>query len=515
MMERQAYREFKEKKSAALAGSGPAAAEKFHATGRMTARERLDLLFDEGTFEEIGCFVSHRCHDFGMNDKKVAGDGVVTGSGLIAGRLTHAYAQDFNVMGGSISEANSAKISRALDMAIEMGTPFVALNDSGGSRIQEGVSGLAGVAGIFLRYTMASGMIPQISAIMGPCAGGASYSPALTDFIIMIDKQSHMFVTGPEVIKAVTHEDVSKEELGGGLAHNSISGVAHFLARNDRDCLLLIRELLSFLPQNHLADPPRYPCRDDSARRHSGLNELIPEDPRSAYDVRELIRAVVDENYFFEIQSCYAPNIVIGFARLNGRPVGVVANQPSVLAGALDTNASRKSARFVRFCDAFNFPIITFEDVPGFLPGRQQELDGIIRDGAKLLFAYCEATVPKICVITRKAYGGAYCVMSSKHIRADYNFAYPGAEIAVMGPEGAVNIIYRRELAAAPDNSLKEQKLEEYRRQFANPYAAARLGYIDEIIMPEETRFKLITALERLADKKQKILPKKHGNMPL
>ncbi len=515
MSERQAYKEFKEKDAAALAGSGPAAAKKFHATVKLTARERLDLLFDEGTFQEIGRFICHRCHDFGMDGKRVAGDGVITGSGLIAGRLAHAYAQDFNIMGGSISEANSAKISRVLDMAMEMGTPYIALNDSGGTRIQEGVTGLAGVAGIFLRNTMASGMIPQISAIMGPCAGGASYSPALTDFIIMIDKQSHMFVTGPEVIRAVTHEEVTKEELGGAIAHNSVSGVAHFLARDDRDGLLLIRELLSFLPQNYLAASPWYPCQDDPERRDSSLNELIPEDPRAGYDVRELITSVVDDNYFFEIQAGYAANIVIGFARLNGRAVGIVANQPSVLAGALDTDASRKSARFVRFCDAFNIPIITFEDVPGFLPGRQQELDGIIRDGAKLLFAYCEATVPKVCVITRKAYGGAYCVMSSKHIRGDYNFAFPGAEIAVMGPEGAVNIIYRRELAATDDDRLKEQKLAEYRRQFANPYTAASRGYIDEIIMPEETRSKLIMALERLANKNQKISPKKHGNIPL
>jgi len=483
--------------------------------GTMTARQRMELLFDEGTFQEIDRFVTHRCMDFGMDKKRLPGDAVISGHGMINGRLVHAYAQDFRILGGSFSEENTKKICKVLDKAMQLGTPFVGLNDSGGSRIQEGVCGLAGVAELFLKNTQASGLIPQISAIMGPCAGGASYSPALTDFVIMVEGQSHMFVTGPEVIKAVTHEDVSMEELGGASTHHQLSGVSHLVAADDRECIVLIRELLGYMPANNLEESPVKKCFDDPRRREPLLNDFIPADSRTSYDVKALIRAVVDDSSFFEVQSGYAANLVIGFARLNGKSVGIVANQPAHLAGALDTNASRKGARFVRFCDAFNIPLITFVDVPGFLPGKEQELDGIIRDGAKLLFAYCEATVPKISLITRKAYGGAYCVMSSKHIRGDYNFAYPGAEIAVMGPEAAVNIIYRRELATQRDETWRLQKLEEYRARFANPYVAASRGYIDEIIMPEDTRWKLIMALERLKTKMIKNPPKKHGNMPL
>ena len=515
-MTKASYEILRKKTAEALAGGGPDRIERQKQSGELTARERLDLLFDEGTFQEVGRFVTHRCSEFGMDKKKVPGDAVVTGSGLIQGRLVHAYAQDFTVLGGSFSEANSEKIMTVMDRAMEMGTPFIGLNDSGGSRIQEGVCGLSGVAGVFLRNTLASGLVPQISAIMGPCAGGASYSPALTDFVFMVDKTSHMFVTGPEVIRAVTHEEVSKEDLGGALTHNSKSGVAHVLAADDRDCLAAIRELLSFLPQNNIEDPPVKRCYDDPGRREPDLDELIPENSSTAYDVRDLIRKIVDDSGFFEIQPHYAQNIVVGFARLNGRSVGIVANQPAVLAGALDTHASRKGARFVRFCDSFNIPVVTLEDVPGFLPGKQQELEGIIRDGAKLLYAYCEATVPKICLITRKAYGGAYCVMSSKHIRGDYNFAYPGAEIAVMGAEGAVNILYKRELAECDDRELiKEKLLHEYKEKFANPYTAASRGFIDEIIMPSETRPKLIMALERTRTKVQKNPVKKHGNIPL
>ncbi len=461
----------------------------------MTARQRMELLFDEGTFQEIDRFVTHRCTDFGMGKKQVPGDAVISGNGMINGRLVHAYAQDFKVMGGSFSEENTKKICKVLDKAMQLGTPFIGLNDSGGSRIQEGVYGLAGVAELFLKNTLASGLIPQISAIMGHCAGGASYSPALTDFIVMVEGQSHMFVTGPEVIKAVTHEEVSMEELGGASTHHQLSGVSHLLAADDKECIVLIRELLDYIPSNNLEESPSRKCFDDPRRREPLLNNFIPADSRTSYDVKALVRAVVDDGSFFEVQSGYAANLVIGFARLNGKSVGIVANQPAHLAGALDTNASRKGARFVRFCDAFNIPLVTFVDVPGFLPGKEQELDGIIRDGAKLLYAYCEATVPKISLITRKAYGGAYCVMSSKHIRGDYNFAYPGAEIAVMGPEAAVNIIYRRELAEQQDETFRRQKLEEYREQFANPYVAASRGYIDEIIMPEDTRWKLIMAL--------------------
>jgi propionyl-CoA carboxylase beta chain len=514
--ERDSFRQLKEKNDAAMAGGGKERVEKQRKAGKMTARERLELLFDEGTFEEIDRYVTHRCTDFGMADKQILGDGVITGSGLINGRLTHAFAQDFTVFGGSLSEANANKICKIMDLAMKLGTPVVGLNDSGGARIQEGVRSLAGFASLFLRNTMASGVVPQISAIMGPCAGGAVYSPALTDFIVMVKEKSHMFVTGPDVIKAVTHEEVTKEELGGAVTHNTKSGVAHFMGGDDSECIALVRELLTFLPQNNIEDSPVERNTDDPQRKDEKLNAFIPEDPRTPYDVRELIRSVVDESYFFEVQAQYGKNIVVGFARLNGKSVGIVANQPVELAGSIDTIASRKAARFIRFCDAFNIPIITFEDVPGFLPGKQQELDGIIRDGAKLLYAYCEATVPKICVITRKAYGGAYCVMSSKHIRGDYNFAYPGAEIAVMGPEGAVNILYRRELATAEDpDTFKQEKVNEYKEKFANPYVATNLGFVDEIILPEETRPKLIMALHRIVTKAEKNPPKKHGNIPL
>ncbi|MEN8264903.1 MAG: acyl-CoA carboxylase subunit beta [Nitrospirota bacterium] len=498
-----------------MAGGGEERVKKHRETGKMTARERLNLLFDEGTFQELDMYVTHRCTDFGMADKHILGDGVVTGTGMIHGRLVHAYAHDFTVFGGSASEANGKKICKVMDLATKLGTPLVSLNDSGGARIQEGVLSLAGLSGIFLRNTKASGVIPQISAIMGPCAGGAVYSPALTDFIVMVKEKSHMFLTGPDVIKTVTHEDVTKEDLGGAATHNTTSGVAHFMTNDDSECIALIRELLTFLPQNNIEESPIARSSDDPSRKDPKLNDLIPDDPRSPYDVRELINIVVDDNYFFEIQELYAKNMVTGFARLNGKSVGIIANQPMVLAGSIDTYASRKAGRFIRFCDAFNIPIITFEDVPGFLPGKEQELNGIIRDGAKLLYAYCEATVPKICVVTRKAYGGAYIVMSSKNIGSDYNFAYPGAEIAVMGPEGAVNILCRKEVAEADDpDAVKQEKINEYKDKFANPYVAASLGFIDEVILPEETRRKLIMALDRTMTKAEKNPPKKHGNIP-
>ncbi len=489
MSEKDSFRLLKTKNETALAGGGEERVNKHRESGKMTARERLNLLFDEGTFQEMDMYVTHRCTDFGMADKHLMGDGVVTGSGMINGRLVHAFAHDFTVFGGSASEANGKKIAKVMDLALKLGTPIVGLNDSGGAR--------------------------QISAIMGPCAGGAVYSPALTDFIVMVKDKSHMFLTGPDVIKTVTHEDVTKEELGGAVTHNETSGVAHFMTNDDGECIALIRELLTFLPQNNIEESPLTRSSDDPSRKDTKLNDLIPDDPRSPYDVRELINIVVDDNYFFEIQEQYAKNIVIGFARLNGKSVGIIANQPMILAGSIDTAASRKAGRFIRFCDAFNIPIITFEDVPGFLPGKDQELNGIIRDGAKLLYAYCEATVPKICVITRKAYGGAYIVMSSKNIGSDYNFAYPGAEIAVMGPEGAVNILCRKEVAAADDpDAVKQEKINEYKEKFANPYVAASLGFIDEVILPEETRQKLIMALERTMTKAEKNPPKKHGNIP-
>jgi propionyl-CoA carboxylase beta chain len=484
--------------------------------GKLTARERVELLLDKDSFEEFDKLVKHRCLDFGMADHKVPGDGVVAGHGRIDGRLVYVFAQDFSVFGGSLSETNAEKICKVMDLAMKMGAPVIGLNDSGGARIQEGVVSLGGYADIFLRNTLASGVIPQLSAIMGPCAGGAVYSPAITDFIAMVDKTSYMFVTGPDVIKTVTHEDVTKDQLGGALTHNSTSGVAHFMSHNDEECLLLLRELLSFLPSNNLDDPPRRPTADPANRLEPKLNSIVPAESNLPYDIKDVIHAVADENYFFEVHEHYARNIVVGFVRMDGRPVGMVANQPAVLAGCLDIDASLKAARFVRFCDAFNIPLITFEDVPGFLPGTNQELGGIIKHGAKLLYAFAEATVPKITVITRKAYGGAYCVMASKHIRTDVNFAWPTAEIAVIGAEGAVNIIYRRELKASSDaENLRKAKAAEYREKFANPYIAAERGYIDEIIEPQYTRPKLINALRMLDTKKDSNPPKKHGNIPL
>ena len=501
---------------AAELGGGKDRLDRQKADGKMTARERIAVLLDKDSFEEFDKFVKHRCLDFGMDEQQYPGDGVVAGYGRIDGRLVYVFAQDFTVFGGSLSETNAQKICKIMDLAMKMGAPVIGLNDSGGARIQEGVVSLGGYADIFLRNTLASGVIPQISAIMGPCAGGAVYSPAITDFIAMVDKTSYMFVTGPDVIKTVTHEEVTKEQLGGAMTHNSTSGVAHFLAHNDEECLLLLRELLSFLPSNNLDDPPRRPSNDPSDRVDASLNTIVPAESNVPYDIKDVIHAVADENYFFEVHEHYAQNIVVGFARLDGRPVGIVANQPAVLAGCLDIGASLKGARFVRFCDAFNIPLITFEDVPGFLPGTNQEFGGIIKHGAKLLYAFAEATVPKITVITRKAYGGAYCVMASKHIRTDVNFAYPTAEIAVMGPEGAVNIIYRRELAAAKDvEKLRQEKVDEFREKFANPYIAAERGFIDEIIEPQYTRPKLITALRMLDTKKDTNPPKKHGNIPL
>ncbi|HVG53886.1 MAG TPA: acyl-CoA carboxylase subunit beta [Vicinamibacterales bacterium] len=484
--------------------------------GKLTARERIDLLFDAGTFEELDEFVTHRCLDFGMADQVIPGDGVVCGFGRINGRLTFAFAQDFTVFGGSLSETNAAKIVKVMDLAVKMGAPIVGLNDSGGARIQEGVVSLGGYADIFLRNTLASGVVPQISAIMGPCAGGAVYSPAITDFTVMVRDTSYMFVTGPDVVRTVTHEEVTKEELGGAMTHNERSGVAHFAAENDRECLQLIRELLSFVPNNNLDDAPRVQTADPVDRADQSLDTVIPESPSQPYDMRDVIDAIVDDRYVFEVHEHYARNILVGFARLGGRPVGIVANQPAHLAGTLDIDASVKGARFVRFCDAFNIPLVTFEDVPGFLPGTAQEYGGIIRNGAKLLYAFAEATVPKLTVITRKAYGGAYCVMSSKHIRTDVNYAWPTAEIAVMGAEGAVNILYKRELDAAADvAAARAAKIAEYREKFANPYIAAQRGFIDEVIQPRQTRAKLITALAALESKREKNPPKKHGNIPL
>jgi propionyl-CoA carboxylase beta chain len=508
--------ELRRRNTRAEAGGGEERRARQHTEGKLSARERLELLFDEGSFEEIDKLVEHRCQDFGMAEQRTPGDGVVTGYGRINARPTYAFAQDFTVFGGSLSEANAAKICKVMDLALKVGVPLVGLNDSGGARIQEGVASLAGYADIFLRNTLASGVIPQISAVMGPCAGGAVYSPAITDFILMVEKSSYMFVTGPDVIKTVMHEDVTKEDLGGPQTHNTVSGVAHFITRDDPDCLALIRELLSFLPQNNREDPPRVETSDPLDRRDETLNSLVPVESDQPYDIKEIIHRVVDEGYFLEVQEHFAKNLVVGFARLGGESVGIVANQPALLAGCLDINASDKGARFVRFCDAFNIPLITFEDVPGFLPGTQQEFGGIIRHGAKLLYAYAEATVPKLTVITRKAYGGAYCVMASKHIRTDVNYAYPTAEIAVMGPEGAVNIVYRRDLQKAEDSEkLRREKVEEFRERFANPYIAAERGWVDAIIEPRDTRPKLIAALRQLATKRDTNPPKKHGNIPL
>ncbi|MHB8654708.1 MAG: acyl-CoA carboxylase subunit beta [Terriglobia bacterium] len=508
--------ELRQRNLRADSGGGEERRARQKSEGKIPARQRLELLFDEGTFEEIDKLVEHRCQDFGMAEQHIPGDGVVAGYGRIEGRLTFAFAQDFTVFGGSLSESNAAKICKIMDLAMKAGAPIVGLNDSGGARIQEGVASLAGYADIFLRNTLASGVVPQLSAIMGPCAGGAVYSPAITDFTLMVEKSSYMFVTGPDVIKTVMHEDVTKEELGGPMTHNSVSGVAHFLTLDDADCLALIRELLSFMPQNNREDPPAIESTDPPDRRDEALDTLVPAESDKPYDMKEILHRVVDDGYFLEVHEHFAKNIVVGFARLGGLSVGIVANQPAFLAGCLDINASVKGARFIRFCDAFNIPLITFEDVPGFLPGTQQEFGGIIRQGAKLLYAYAEATVPKITVITRKAYGGAYCVMSSKHIRTDINFAYPTAEIAVMGPEGAVNIVYRRELQSADDpEKMRREKIDEFRHRFANPYIAAERGYVDAVIEPRDTRPKLIAALKMLETKRDTNPPKKHGNIPL
>ena len=508
--------ELRRRDLAAEEGGGAERREKQHQAGKLGARERIELLLDPDTFEELDKFVLHRCDEFGMEEQRLPGDGIVSGYGRIDGRLVYVFAQDFTVFGGSLSEANAEKICKVMDLAVKNGAPIIGLNDSGGARIQEGVMSLKGYADVFLRNTLASGVIPQISAVMGPCAGGAVYSPAITDFIFMTRDASYMFVTGPDVIRTVTHEEVTKEELGGAMTHNQTSGVAHFLAGNDRECLAMMRELVGFIPSNNLDDPPRRATRDPADRAEEKLNHIVPADPLQPYDIKELIRLVVDEGYFFEVQEHYAKNIVVGFARLGGQPVGIVANQPAVLAGVLDINASDKAARFVRFCDCFNLPLVMFEDVPGFLPGTQQEFGGIIRHGAKLLYAFAEATVPKVTVITRKAYGGAYCVMASKHIRTDINYAYPTAEIAVMGPEGAVNIVYRRELAAAKDaEGERARRVEEFRERYANPWIAAERGWIDAVIEPRLTRPKLIAALQMLENKKDANPPKKHGNIPL
>jgi propionyl-CoA carboxylase beta chain len=511
-----------ERDAMAETGGGEVRRAREHQLGKMTARERLEFLLDEGTFEETDKFVTHRTHDFGMDERGVYGDGFVTGYGRIEGRLVFVFAQDFTIFGGSLSETNAAKIVKIMDQAVKVGAPVIGLNDSGGARIQEGVRSLAGYSDIFLRNVTSSGVVPQISAIMGSCAGGAVYSPAMTDFILMVDKTSYMFITGPDVIKAVTHEEVTKDELGGATTHNSKSGVAHFLAHDDAECLSMVRELLSFLPSNNLDDPPRKQSTDPIDRADDALDTVVPTESNQPYDIKDVITRVVDDGYFFEVQEHYAKNIVIGFVRFNGRPVGIVANQPAYLAGVLDISSSIKAARFVRFCDCFNIPLVTFEDVPGFLPGVQQEHGGIILHGAKLLYAYCEATVPKIAVITRKAYGGAYCVMSSKHIRGDANFAWPTAEIAVMGPDGAVNIVYRRELEKARKeggdaafNKMRAEKIEEFRDSFANPFVAAQLGYVDSVIRPRDTRRKIIQALEMLDTKRDTNPPKKHGNIPL
>lgn len=501
-----------EKHQLAELGGGKARIERQHAAGRKTARERIGYLVDPNTFVEIDKFVTHTATDFGMAKNKILGDGVVAGYGKIDGRIVYVFAQDFTVFGGSLSRANANKITKIMDLAMKMGAPVIGLNDSGGARIQEGVESLAGYADIFYRNVRSSGVIPQISAILGPCAGGAVYSPAITDFIMMVKETSYMFVTGPDVIKTVTNEEVTKEELGGAMTHNKKSGVAHFTADNDEQAMMMLRELMSFLPSNNMEDPPRKVCTDDVNREIPKLDTIIPDDPNKPYDMKEIILSVIDNGHFLEVQPHYAQNIIVGFGRICGRPIGIVANQPQVLAGVLDIDSSIKAARFVRFCDAFNIPLITFEDVPGFLPGTTQEFGGIIKHGAKLLYAFAEATVPKITLITRKAYGGAYDVMSSKHIGADYNFAFPSAEIAVMGSDGAVNIIYRNKIK---DDDHRAEVVQEYRDNFASPYKAAELGYIDEVIYPHNTRIKLAQALEMTENKSDVNPPKKHGNIPL
>lgn len=516
MSENPKIEQLREIKAQSRLGGGQARIEAQHQKGRLTARERIDLFLDKGSFREIDAFVVHRTHDFGLDQKKYLSDSVVTGWGTVNGRLVYVFSQDFTVFGGSLGEVHAEKIVKIMDMALKSGAPVIGLNDSGGARIQEGVVSLGGYADIFLRNTLASGVVPQISVIMGPCAGGAVYSPALTDFIFMVRGSSYMFITGPEVVKAVTHEEVSFEELGGADVHAETSGVCHVAADSEADALYLVQKLLSYLPQNNMEDPPFVPSGDDPLRRELALDNLIPNDPSKPYDMRQVIGLIVDNGEFFETQEAYAQNIVVGFARLGGHSVGIIANQPAVLAGVLDIKASEKAGRFVRFCDAFNLPVVTFVDVPGFLPGISQEHGGIIRSGAKLLYAYCEATVPKLTVVTRKAYGGAYDVMSSKHIRGDVNLAWPSAEIAVMGPDGAVNIIFRKELAEADDPVARKAELvAEYRQKFANPYVAASRGYIDDVIEPRETRPRLINALEMLANKRDTNPAKKHGCIPL
>src|SRR6188474_1619554 len=506
----------RERSVQAEAGGGSDRVQKQHDAGKMTARERIEFLLDEGSFEEFDKLVIHRSKDFGLDKQSYPGDGVVTGHGLINGRQVFVFAQDFTVFGGSLSETHAEKICKVMDLAMKVGAPIIGLNDSGGARIQEGVVSLGGYADIFLRNTLASGVVPQISCIMGPCAGGAVYSPAITDFNIMVKDTSYMFITGPDVIKTVTHEEVTKEALGGAVTHNSVSGVAHFAAESDKHALRIVRELFSFIPSNNVDDPPRLSVSDPIDRVEPKLNDIIPEASNQPYDMRDVINQVVDDGYFFEVHQMFAPNICVGFARLGGRTVGIVANQPAFLAGVLDITASVKGARFVRFCDCFNIPLITFEDVPGFLPGVSQEHGGIITHGAKLLYAFAEATVPKVTVITRKAYGGAYCVMASKHIRTDINLAWPTAEIAVMGAEGAVGILYRRELGEAKDQEqARAARVEEFREKFANPYVAASRGFIDEVIHPRQTRGKLIAALAGLETKRDRNPPKKHGNIPL
>ncbi len=505
-----------EKRQKARLGGGEKRIEKMHNAGKLTARERVEILLDDGSFEEFDMFKEHRCHDFGMEEKKIPGDGVVTGFGTIEGRLVYIFAQDFTVFGGSLSETFAEKICKIMEMAAKNGAPIIGLNDSGGARIQEGIESLAGYADIFLLNVMYSGVVPQLSGIFGPCAGGAVYSPALTDFTVMVQNTSYMFLTGPKVVRAVTKENVSVEDLGGAMVHNKKSGVAHFVAENDEDALLLLRKLLSYMPQNNIETPPVIQNDDPVDRMDEELNYIVPEDPNKPYDMKEIILRVVDKNEFLEVHQLWAQNIVVGFARINGRSVGIVANQPNFLAGGLDNNASIKAARFVRFCDAFNIPLITFVDVPGFWPGTSQEHTGIIRNGAKLLYAYAEATVPKITIVTRKAYGGAYCVMSSKHLRGDINYAWPTAEIAVMGPGGAVEIVMSREIADAEDPKAKAKELEEmYKEKFANPYVAATRGYVDDVIEPKKSRFRIIKALEMLKNKRDSLPMKKHGNIPL
>jgi len=506
-------RKFKEE---ALQGGGPERIAAQRKKGKKTARERVVELLDPGTFVELDMFVTHMCTDFGMEKKRVLGDGVVTGYGKVAGRDVYVFSQDFTVFGGSLGEMFAQKITKVMDLAMRNGAPVIGLNDSGGARIQEGVVSLGGYAEIFFRNVMASGVVPQISAIMGPCAGGAVYSPAMTDFTIMVKGTSHMFITGPEVIKTVTGEEVTFEELGGAMTHNTRSGVAHLAADDEAQCLEMIRRLLSFMPQNNLEEAPRVETSDPADRMDEELDSIVPPDPNKPYDMRDVVAHIVDGGEFFEVMPHWGQNLIIGFARLNGRSIGIVGNQPAHLAGTLDIDASTKGARFVRFCDAFNIPLVTFEDVPGFLPGIAQEHGGIIRNGAKLLYAFCEATVPKLTVITRKAYGGAYDVMCSKHIRADFNFAWPSAEIAVMGPDGAVSIVFRKELDEAEDPEARRKELvAEYREKFASPYIAAQRGYIDDVIEPRETRPRLISALEACATKREGRPPKKHGNIPL